>query len=175
ETTGMIEFPYYVENGEREPNRRTIRFGEGLTSKILRGRQPLLLNRSEAFEELGVEMVGTPARSYLGVPILVEGRAIGAISVQSTQQAGRFGESETRLLSTIAANVGAAIQNARLYRETRRRASEMAALAELGRETGAIHESEVVLQRVAERALSLLEAETSAVFLEDPEGGRLNP
>ena len=170
ETTGMIEFPYYVENGEREPNRRTIRFGEGLTSKILRGRQPLLLNRSEAFEELGVEMVGTPARSYLGVPILVEGRAIGAISVQSIEQAGRFTESDMHLVSTIAANVGAAIQNARLYRETGRRASEMAALAELGREVGGMLDLDAVFGRIAERARELLEADTSAVFLEGDDG-----
>ena len=39
-----------------------------------------------------------------------------SISVQSTQDAGRFGEADERLLSTIAANVGTAIQNARLYR-----------------------------------------------------------
>ena len=146
EASGLIEFPYYIENGEREPDRRTILFGEGLTSQILVGRQPLLLNRSEAFEELGVEMVGTPARSYLGVPILVGGRAIGAISVQSIKQAGRFTESDTHLVSTIAANVGAAIQNARLYRETGRRASEMAALAELGREVGAMLDLDAVLQ-----------------------------
>src|SRR4029079_19298946 len=94
--------------------------GEGLTSRILTEREPLLLNRAEAFEEIGIEAVGTPVRSYLGVPILVEGRAIGVISVQSIKQVGRFGESDTRLVSTIAANVGAAIQNAHLYRETSR-------------------------------------------------------
>ncbi len=170
EASGLIEFPYYIENGEREPDRRTIRFGEGLTSQILVGRQPLLLNRSEAFEELGVEMVGTPARSYLGVPILVGGRAIGAISVQSIKQAGRFTESDTHLVSTIAANVGAAIQNARLYRETGRRASEMAALAELGREVGAMLDLDAVFSRIAERARELLEADTSAVFLEADDG-----
>src|SRR5439155_605821 len=135
ETTDLIEFAYYIENGERDPA-RAMQFGEGLTSRILREREPLLLNRAEAFEEVGVQVVGTPARSYLGVPILVAGRAIGVISVQSTQQAGRFGENDTRLVSTIAANVGVAIQNARLYRETQRRASEMAALADLGREVG---------------------------------------
>ncbi len=113
EATDLIEFAYYIENGERDAA-RAMQFGEGLTSRILREREPLLLNRAEAFEEVGVQIVGTPARSYLGVPILVAGRAIGVISVQSTQQAGRFGESDTRLVSTIAANVGAAIQNARL-------------------------------------------------------------
>src|SRR5205085_9834093 len=97
-------------------------------------------------------------------------RAIGVISVQSTEEAGRFGESDTRLLSTIAANVGAAIQNARLYRETQRRAGEMAALAELGREVGSMFDLEAVLGRIAERAKDLIEADTSAVFLAQPDG-----
>ena len=169
ETSDVIEFVYYNENGQRDPQ-RTLQFGEGLTSRILIERQPLLLNRAEAFEEVGIEMVGTPAKSYLGVPILVEGRAIGVISVQSTQQTGRFGESDTRLVSTIAANVGAAIQNARLYRETQRRASEMAALADLGREVGGMLDLDAVLNRITERARELLEADTSAVFLEQEPG-----
>src|SRR5439155_6282607 len=170
ETSDVIEFPYYIENGERDLDRRTIRFGEGFTSRVLIERQPLLLNRSEAFEEAGVEIVGTPALSYLRVPILSEGRAIGVISVQSIRQAGRFTESDTHLVSTIAANVGAAIQNARLYRETQRRASEMAALAELGREVGGMLDLDAVLNRITERARELLEAETSAVFLEREPG-----
>ncbi|MDP9299638.1 MAG: GAF domain-containing protein, partial [Actinomycetota bacterium] len=175
ETTDMIEFPYYSEKGVRDENWPAIQFGQGLTSRILQRREPLLLNRAEAFQELGVEMVGTPALSYLGVPILVEGRAIGVISVQSIERSGRFGESDTRLLSTIAANVGVAIQNARLYRDTGRRASEMAALAELGTEIGAMLELDAVLRRIAERARELLEAGTSAVFLEETEGSPLVP
>jgi GAF domain-containing protein/CheY-like chemotaxis protein/HPt (histidine-containing phosphotransfer) domain-containing protein len=169
ESTDLIEFAYYIENSERD-SQRAMPFGEGLTSRILREREPLLLNRAEAFEEVGVEIVGTPAKSYLGVPILVAGRAIGVISVQNTQQAGRFGESDTRLVSTIAANVGAAIQNARLYRETQRRASEMAALADLGREVGGMLDLDAVLNRITERARELLEADTSAVFLEQEPG-----
>jgi GAF domain-containing protein/DNA-binding response OmpR family regulator len=169
ESTDLIEFAYYIENGERD-SQRAMPFGEGLTSRILREREPLLLNRAEAFDEVGIEVVGTPAKSYLGVPILVAGRAIGVISVQSTHQAGRFGESDTRLVSTIAANVGAAIQNARLYRETQRRASEMAALADLGREVGGMLDLDAVLNRITERARGLLEADTSAVFLEQEPG-----
>ena len=57
--------------------------------------------------------------SYLGVPIDVGDRAIGVISVQSSTQAGRFGDDDARLLSTIAASVGVAIRNARLVRAQR--------------------------------------------------------
>jgi signal transduction histidine kinase len=45
---------------------------------------------------------------------------IGVISVQSTQSEGRFDTADLRLLSTIAANVSAAIQNARLFEEMQR-------------------------------------------------------
>jgi GAF domain-containing protein/CheY-like chemotaxis protein/HPt (histidine-containing phosphotransfer) domain-containing protein len=173
-TTDMIEFAYYSEHGESS-NNAPIRFGEGLTSRILQTRQPMLLNRAEAFEETGVPVVGTPAKSYLGVPIFAGRDAIGVVSVQSTTQAGRFGEADSRLLSTIAANVGIAIANARLYQETGRRASEMAALAELGREVGGILELDPILGRIAERACGLLDADSSAVFLEEEVGGRFVP
>ena len=157
ETTDLIDFPYFSEGGVRNRDQASLPFGQGFVSRIVVQREPLLLNRAEAFRELGVEVIGTPAKSYLGVPILVEGRAIGVISVQSITEAGRFGESDTRLLSTIAANVGAAIQNARLYRETQRRASEMAALADLGREIGGMLDLDTVIRtdrRCARRSSS---------------------
>ena len=172
--TDMIDFAYYSEGGERREN-PSMRYGEGLTSRIMQTRVPLLLNRPEAFQELGIPVVGTPAKSYLGVPIVAGTTAIGVISVQSTVQAGRFGGADARLLSTIAANVGVAIQNARLYQETGRRASEMASLAQLGREVGGLLELDPILGRIADRARELLEADTSAVFLQEGGGERFVP
>ncbi|MEX1169871.1 MAG: GAF domain-containing protein [Chloroflexota bacterium] len=167
--TGLIDFPYRVERGKPAP-RPPMPLGEGLTSRILSSRQPLLLNRAEHFEVMERQGVGTSVKSYLGVPILIGDEAIGAVSVQSIEEAGRFGESDTRLLSTIAANVGTAIRNAQLYREAQGRAREMAALAEMGREISATLDLEGLLQRIAERAQALLEAGTSAVFLPEPDG-----
>ncbi|MFL5959368.1 MAG: GAF domain-containing protein [Gaiellaceae bacterium] len=114
EAAGRIEFAYYFERGERRPE-PPIEYGEGLTSQILRSREPLLRNRREQHEAL--ESLGTPSLSYLGVPILVGSKAIGVISVQSIEEEGRFDEADSRLLATIAANVGIAIQNARLFSE----------------------------------------------------------
>jgi PAS domain S-box-containing protein len=172
EAAGRIDFAYYSEDSERQ-EQPPMEYGQGLTSRILESREPLLLNRSEQWEEIATARVGTPSLSYLGVPIFVGDKAIGVISVQSTHETGRFGESDARLLSTIAANVGSTIQNARLYRETRRRANETAALAELGREVSAMLDLSSVLGRIAERAQDLLEVETSAVYLADEEGNTL--
>jgi GAF domain-containing protein/CheY-like chemotaxis protein len=125
EATSTIEFPFYVEGGKHEPQEPLV-LGEGVTSEIIQRREPMLLNTDE--EAAGVVSVGTPSRSYLGVPILVGDRAIGAISVQSTTQEGRFSEADVRLLSTVAANIGVAIQNVRLFEEAQeaRKAAEQA-------------------------------------------------
>jgi signal transduction histidine kinase/DNA-binding response OmpR family regulator len=112
--TDMIHFPY--RHGEVSVS---IPHGEGLTSKIIDTGQSLILNSDidRRIEALGTKRKGKEARSYLGVPITVDGRTEGVISVQSTQREGVFVEADQRLLSTIAASVGVALRNARLFAE----------------------------------------------------------
>ena len=169
---GEIQFPYYSEDG-RSQDQPALTFGTGLTSRIVRERTPLLLRHPAEWEALGDRGVGTQAMTYLGVPILQGEEAIGVISVQSTTQEGRFGDEDVRLLSTLAANVGSAISNARLYEETRRRAREMAALAEVGREISANLDLTAVLQQIVELAQSLLGVDSTALFLAQPDGETL--
>ncbi|MGH2401138.1 MAG: GAF domain-containing protein [Candidatus Limnocylindria bacterium] len=172
EEARMIDFPYYVEKGSDQPQ-TPLPLGEGLTSRVIEQRESLLLNHESDWDALGQRGVGTRARSWLGVPIFAGERVIGAMSVQSLSHEGRFTSADQTLLSTIAANVGVAVQNARLYAETRRRAEEMAALAEVGREVSATLDLSVVLERVADRARALLGADTSAVFLPQGDGDQL--
>src|SRR4029079_4726465 len=131
QTRNVIEFPYFHEVGVRA-TQEPFPLGEGLTSRILMSREPLLLNRAADWDALGNRGIGLQAKSYLGVPIVTGDVAIGAISVQSTTQEGRFGESDARRLWTTAWTGGVDIQNARLFQEAHRRGDEMAALAEVG-------------------------------------------
>jgi GAF domain-containing protein len=119
--SNMVHFPYFFENGEPTPT-ESISYGEGWTSRILMTHEPLLINSDEEREtfETRAVITGADPRSYLGVPILVGEEAIGVIAVESTTTENRFTPAHERLLATIAAGVGAAIQNSRLYGETRR-------------------------------------------------------
>ncbi len=116
--TNIINFPYQV-GDEMEP----MKFGEGLTSKIIQTGEALLINKdtdiTAEYEKSGIEQTGKQAISYLGVPIPVEDKIIGVLSVQSTEQESRFNEEDKRLLNTIAINVGVALHNAELFEEAK--------------------------------------------------------
>jgi GAF domain-containing protein/CheY-like chemotaxis protein len=125
--TRMIEFPYQY--GDKLAPQKE---GEGLTGRIIQSGKPLIINREmdRRSHELGTAIIGKQALSYLGVPILVGGVCQGVVSVQSTQTEGLYDADDERLLSTIAANVGVALQSARLFQEAR----EARALAEAANE-----------------------------------------
>ena len=112
--TNVIEFPYQY-GDDIAP----LQFGEGLTSSIIQTGEAMLINEdvSRRYVELEIDSVGVNVASFLGVPIFVNRQAIGVLSVQSTTQEGRFNEEDVRLLTTIAANVGAALSNAQLFAE----------------------------------------------------------
>ena len=112
--TNIIEFPYQY-GDDMQP----LKLGDGLTSKIILSGEPLLINKEllEQRAQSGVQRIGIPAASYLGVPIPVGDEIIGVLSVQSTEHENRFDENDQRLLSTIASSVGVALKNAQLFEE----------------------------------------------------------
>ena len=111
----MLHFPYIY--GEDDAHSRE--FGNGITEKIILSKEPLLINEDmdRAYEEIKADKKGKWMQSFLGVPIIVGNEATGVISVQSTEKENRFNEYDLRLLKTIAANVGVAMQNAEAYEE----------------------------------------------------------
>ena len=142
-----IQFPYTF--GETFT---AIQYGEGLTSKIIETRQPLLINRDMETRraQIGATQVGIDVKSYVGVPILVGAQAIGVVSVQSIQQEGRFNENDQHLLMTIAANVGVAIERAQRFHTEKRRAEQFQVIAEIGRNVASLLDTNQIVQQVTQ-------------------------
>ncbi|HEV2667381.1 MAG TPA: GAF domain-containing protein, partial [Blastocatellia bacterium] len=162
--TGMINFPYQF--GEEMIPRK---LGEGLTSRIIEMGEPLLINKDikERRAQLKTRLVGKESLSFLGVPIKSGRETIGVLSVQSTTEEGVFNDDDLRLLTTIAANAGAAIHTAQLHAETQRRAREMATLAEIGSDIAASRDLEPVLERIAIHAKDILQVRDIAIYLRE--------
>ena len=174
--TNLITMPYYLEHGERFPV-EPFPLGIGLTGEVIRTREPLLINENfkARAAALGAKQIGDAAtadegKSYLGVPILKGDAAFGVIGTYS-QREHAFGESDVRLLQTLANSMGVALENARLFDETQRRGRETTALAEVGRDISATLDLGTVMDRIARHAKDLLHGDNSAIFLPDA-GGR---
>ena len=121
ETTGMISFPLRVENRQPLPALTPRPAGNGLIEHVLRTRTPQLLNGDvrEMAQALGLEVIGRPSTSWLGVPLLAEGRAIGVVAVQHLAGTAAYDDHDVEVLTLIAGQAAAAIRNARLLAQAR--------------------------------------------------------
>ncbi len=151
ETSGEITFPLCINNGEPlEVDNRPL--GTGLTDYILRTGQPVLIEDDVPghMEEYGVTFVplgdDTPALCWLGVPLLLGDRVLGALVVQSVRRSHLYGPHERELLSSVASQTAINIQNARLFEQTRQNLEETEALYQASRAIGEANRIEEILQ-----------------------------
>jgi len=82
----------------------------------------------------------------------------------------KWSEDEQLLVKQVTDQLSLALENARLFQETQRRAQEMTALAEVGREISATLNLEDVLERITIYASDLLNATSAAAYLPDEQG-----
>ena len=163
------------------PPARPLKPGEA-AERILRARSTGVINTREEQTRLGMRPApGTDwAHSIVAVPIIGSDRALGAMVLQNHEREYAFGSNEVRLLETVAASTGVALENARLFNATQE------ALHKLEERTAELSESldyqtaisdvlrvisdsptdvQPVLDTVAERAGMLCHAHGSRVWL----------
>lgn len=175
--TNLIHLPYAYESGQRITIDSYPLSEAGFTAHVFRMREPFVVNENmlqvlEQYESF--TLPGTQVeKSVLMVPLVVGDEARGLISLTDIEREHAYSESDVRLLSTIANSMSIALENARLLDETTRRADEMSALTETGREISASLDLNTVLDRVTSSARQVLRASTSAVFLMEPDGKTL--
>jgi signal transduction histidine kinase len=102
-----------------------------------------------------------PMDSFLGVPVRVRDVVFGNLYL-SEQRSGHFSREDEELLTALAATAGIAIDNARLFDETRRRQRWSSALAEVTA-TLLSEPSGDPLALVTERVAALAEADLAVI------------
>ena len=155
-----VTFDYFMEDGRRiSPEPLYLRDG-GLTVHIVQTRQPVLLGERDLdreLAELGIRLVGRPARSYLGVPMLAGERVVGVIAVQSPDRPRAYDRRHQDLLTNIANMAAVAIENARLARAQERRITELSILNEIGRAVSSTLELDQLLEVIHQQVSRLFD------------------
>ena len=172
EKADLIHYLYIYYHGERLTITASPPVAGGSFETIKKTRQPVVVKSVQENHTVSLETLeGTDrSKSMVAVPIISSDRVLGLIELENYERENAFEESELRLLTTIAASLGAALENAHLFDETQRRSREMAALAEVGRDISATLDLTTVMERIAAHAKELLQGDNSAIYLPDASG-----
>lgn len=122
EETGFLDFRRHYERGCLQP-RHWRAYPAGLIGRTIQTNESLLLSKgTKAYkEEDGIEEYGSPSSCYLGVPLLVNETAIGALVVQDYTNENAYSADHQDLLLAVATQVAGAVQTAyRAEREAER-------------------------------------------------------
>lgn len=103
-------------DGEKLEEERA--YSTTIVNQVVATRQALLTNNAQFDDRYkpGASIIMRGLRAILCAPMLVNGRLIGVVYVDTALRSGNFTESDLRLLNTVAGQAGTAIENARLYR-----------------------------------------------------------
>ncbi len=117
-------FPFAVDAQQLRFESRKL--ARGLSEYVMRTRRPLLADRTR-FDELvaagEVQWIGIAAVCWLGVPLMIEGKAIGLIAVQSYTPENQYTDRDEELLNFVSFHIANALE--------RRRANESLQMANL--------------------------------------------
>ena len=106
-----IHFAYFIDEFDKiAPNKR---FGKGLTEYVIRKGQSMLLNDAILYElenQGEVELLGSPSKIWLGVPLQIKDNIIGVLVVQDYDDEKTYGQKEKEILEMISYPTSRAIE-----------------------------------------------------------------
>ena len=119
EKTLEIEIPYLFQGEDLVASSSTTPLGPGPISYVIANRQPLMLikDADQKARTLGIKMNEKPFKSWLGVPLIINGKVIGVISILDEEREGAFSENDLHLFNTLAPQIAIAIHNSQLLSE----------------------------------------------------------
>jgi phosphoserine phosphatase RsbU/P len=107
-------------------------------------------------------------RSELAVPLIVRGKCVGVLDIQS-RHLDYFTRDQQNILTLLGSRLAIAIENARLFEKVKAQADTLLLLSEVGRETSAILDVEELLRRAAEQTKRVIDYQILSIMLYDEE------
>ena len=157
------------DNGKRFP---LYEFG-GI-QEMARG-QYRLINNLQAFSPLGTteeKLNREGIQSILNVPLMVHGNLIGSLNL-GADESDAFHQEHIDIAYELAGSLAVAIQNARLFQETRAQAKMLTSLNEIALETSSLLEKDELIKRLYKQVDQILTFDTFVVVSYAPDTDEL--
>jgi signal transduction protein with GAF and PtsI domain len=155
--------------------RITIGLGEGITGWVARERTRVVISgnasddpRFKFFHNLPQDRY----QAFVSVPIMAKKEVVGVINVQH-KRLRRYRPDELALLTTIANQVGGAIENARLYDEMARKARQLETLSQVSETVVSNRVIEDVMHLMVTMTAQMMQSKICSIMLFDHATGEL--
>jgi signal transduction histidine kinase len=171
------ELERFVTRGIDEKVERTIGKlprGRGVLGLLIEEPRPLrLANVGDHPRSYGFPPGHPPMTSFLGVPVVIRGRAWGNLYL-TEKAGGDFDEADEQSAVILAEWAAIAIDNARLYSSVEEQRDDLEravrgleAMTEIARAVGGETDLERILETIVKRGRALIEARSLLILLED--------
>jgi signal transduction protein with GAF and PtsI domain len=155
--------------------RITIGMGEGITGWVARERTRVVIPSNACDDQRFKFFHNLPEdrhQAFVSVPIMAKQEVVGVINVQH-KRPKRYRPDALALLSTIANQVGGAIENARLYDEMTRKAIQIETLSQVSETVASNRLIDDVLQLIVTMTAQMLNSKICSIMLLDQPSGEL--
>ena len=155
--------------------RITIGMGEGITGWVARERTRVVIPSNACDDQRFKFFHNLPEdrhQAFVSVPIMAKQEVVGVINVQH-KRPKRYRPDALALLSTIANQVGGAIENARLYDEMTRKAIQIGTLSQVSETVASNRLIDDVLQLIVTMTAQMLNSKICSIMLLDQPSGEL--
>ncbi len=160
---------------ERDFTGTRIKLGEGVAGRVVQTGQPLIVNDYSCWDRRARVYEGEPFAAVIGVPLRWQERVIGAITLSEETERRTFTPDDERLLGLFAQQAAIAIENARLFEETRqyvsrleRKTRDMGLVHQVSRMVSSSLDLTRILETTVEQMAAVFEADHSGILLFDP-------
>ncbi len=164
ENTNQLYFRFAIGHRPEVVEHWRIPIGEGITGAAAATGQAVRVGDVRKYPRYLNAL--DAVQSELAVPLLVQGKAIGVLDIQS-HQLDYFTPNQQNILTLLASRIAGAVENARLFERVRRQAETLLLLNEVGREASSVMELEAVLRRAAELVKRVIDYQIFSILLYD--------
>lgn len=168
----LVEFVHEGIDADTRAKIGALPQGRGVLGLLIDEPTPIRLdNITDHPASVGFPPGHPPMRTFLGVPIRIRDEVYGNLYLTEKNTGQPFSEDDEVLAQALASAAGIAIDNARLYEQSRARQSWIEATGDIATELLAGTDPGRVFQLIAEKALTLTGADVAfiAVPVEDSE------
>ncbi len=160
----LVEFIYEGIDAETHELIGPLPSGRGVLGHLIDEPKPIRLdNITQHPASVGFPPNHPPMRTFLGVPVRIRDEVYGNLYLTDKADGQPFSEDDEVLVEALAAAAGIAIDNARLYEQSRARQSWIEATRDIGTELLGGADPAQVFRLIADEALKLTAADVVLV------------